>query len=84
MRSPEEIDYEIEALRRLKPVGPIASLTAARLALAIEELQNGFDDMAEKWHELAEEERDSVMTARNWKLGVSDERPSEGWGFFFA
>ena len=50
------------------------------IAIAIEELEHGFDDTAEEWHELTDSERDIVMTTRAWKRAESNDRPSEGWG----
>ena len=79
MRTKEEIDTEIAALKALRPTGPHKKNTENMIDMAIEELQYGVDDTAEEWMELSDNHRDSVMTARRWKEGESNERPSQGW-----
>jgi hypothetical protein len=80
MRTPQEIETEIAALKALKPVGPFKDKTAGSIAAAIEELLNGVDDTADEFEEMPENEQQLVWDARYWKDGDSDEKPSEGWG----
>ena len=82
MRTQQEIETEIAALKALKPVGPFKDRTAGSITAALEELINGVDDTADEFEEMPENEQDMVWAARKWKWneGKSDEKPSEGWG----
>jgi len=80
MRTPQEIETEIAALKALKPVGLLKDKTARSIEAAIDELQYGVDDTAGEWQEMTDEERSGVLDASGWKDGDSDEKPSEGWG----
>jgi len=80
MRTPQEIEAEIAALKALKPVGPFKDKTAGIIAAAIEELLNGVDDTADEFEEMPENEQEMVWHARDWKDGVSSSKPSEDWG----
>ncbi len=80
MRTEKEIEQEVKALKALKPVGTFKDKTARSIELAIEELEHGYDDTAEEWNELTDEQRDIVNCTRRWKEGDSDENTSEGWG----
>ena len=81
MRTKQEIDKEIQALKRLKPVkGPHYRRLSERIALVIEELEIGVDDTTEEWNEMLDSDRDAVTCAKNWKESLSDDRPSTGWG----
>ena len=76
----KQIAVEIEALRKLKPVGQWKNKTARSLKLAIDELNYPFDRTAGEWMELTEEQRDLCEQIAAWKEGQSEHRPSEGWG----
>jgi hypothetical protein len=78
MRTQNEIQNEISALKALRPIGRHAGQTRRKIALAIEELENGVDYTFAVWNELSDTERDIVMETREWKRGGL-ERPSEGW-----
>lgn len=80
MRTPQELEAEVKALKALKPVGRFKFKTARAITLAIEELQHGFDDTSEEWNELTEEQQDIINSTRRWKENVSDKKTSEGWG----
>ena len=80
MRTKQEIETEIAALKALKPIGNFKENTARKIELAVEELEYGYDDTAEEWNELNDSEQDIVNTTRLWKEGDSDDKPSEGWG----
>ena len=80
MRTKQEIESEIKALKALKPVGSFKDAIAVKIELAIDELEHGYDDTAAEWNDLNDSEQDIVMTARQWKEGDSDDKPSEGWG----
>ena len=80
MRTKQEIETEIAALKALTPVGKFKENTERKIELAIEELEYGYDDTAEEWNELNDSEQDIVNTTRLWKEGDSDDKPSEGWG----
>ena len=80
MRTKDEINQEIKALKKLVPVGQWKEKTTRSIAAAVEELEHGYDDTAEEWNELSDSERDGILNARQWKEGDSDEKPSEGWG----
>ncbi len=80
MRTKQEIETEVAALKALKPVGNFKEATAVKIELAIEELEHGYDDTAEEWNDLNDSEQDIVNTTRLWKEGDSDDKPSEGWG----
>lgn len=84
MRTKQEIETEIAALKALKPVGKFKENTERKIELAIEELEYGYDDTAEEWNELNDSEQDIVNTTRLWKEGDSDDKPSEGWGALVA
>lgn len=80
MRTKQEIETEVAALKALKPVENFKENTARKIELAIEELEYGYDDTAEEWNELNDSEQYIVNTTRLWKEGDSDDKPSEGWG----
>lgn len=80
MRTKQEIDAEIKALRALRPTGRFSVATAEKISLAIEELEYGFDMTSGEWEELDSALQDIVSEARLWKEGDSDRRPSGGWG----
>lgn len=80
MRTKQQITSEIEALRKLKPVGTFANSTRSAIDLCIEELNFRVDDTADEWLDLSHTEQEAVLVTRRWKNGESDERPSEGWG----
>ena len=77
MKSKQEIQAEIIALRAIKPVGRFAAQTKERIALAIEELEFGVDQTAGEWNELSMGEQDIVHFAKLWKNGESHIKPSE-------
>jgi hypothetical protein len=79
MRTKQEIEAEIKALKALKPVGDFRRKTAATIETAIEELEFGVDQTAEEWNELSDEQRDIVNVAAAWRSG-EETKPSEGWG----
>lgn len=79
MRTKEEIQQEVARLKALKPIGKFMYRTVQTIKLAIEELEHGYDDTAPEFYELEESQRDMIWTARNWKNGDNDQRPSEGW-----
>lgn len=80
MRTKQEIETEIAALKALKPAGPLKDYTAGAITAEIEELVNGVDDTADEFEEMPENEQEAVWAARDWKDGDSDKKPSEGWG----
>lgn len=73
----EEIAAEIAALKNLKPTGKFARKTAETIRVQIEELEHDFDDTADEFEELSEEDQMAVTDARNWKFGDGADRPSE-------
>lgn len=79
MRTQQEINKEVKALKALKPVGPFKAKTTRSIELAIEELEHGYDDTAEEWNELTDEQRDIINCTRRWKESDADEKTSEGW-----
>ena len=78
MRTKQEIETEIKALKGLKPVGEFRRKTAATIASAVEELEYGVDQTAEEWRDLTDEQQDSVKVAAAWRSGEKT-KPSEGW-----
>lgn len=80
MRSPKEIAAEMDALKALKPTGVHARATRVKILAAIEELEFGVDDTADEWREMSAGARDIVLSARDWKNGVSEDKASQGWG----
>lgn len=79
MRSRQEIESEIEALKALKPIGRFAYKTGESIALQIEELEYGVDKTAGEWEELAEEMQSVVNDTTEWKEGRSKNPPSKEW-----
>lgn len=81
MRTKQEIQTEIEALKKLKPVGKFKNKTAATIARAIDELEGrSFDTTAAEFDELPCDQRDMIQQALDWKDGWNNDKPSEGWG----
>jgi len=78
MRTKQEIESEIKALKALKPTGDFKRKTAATIETAIEELEHGVDQTAEEWNDLSDEQRDIVNVAAAWRNG-EETKPSEGW-----
>lgn len=80
MRTKEEIEHEIAALRALEPSGPHALKTAAKIQLAIEELEgHGYDFTAAEFSELPTTYQEIAQLTRDWLEEATCERPSEGW-----
>jgi len=76
MRSQAEIDAEIAALRKLRPVGKHAERTARQIAVAIAVLKSRI-----RTSQLDDDELDMAMMIFGWKAGLGNKpRPSEGWG----
>jgi hypothetical protein len=84
MRTNKEIKTEIAALKALKPIGPFKAKTAQSIELAIDELEFGYDDTADEWNELTDEQQNIINSTRRWKEGGSDEKTSEGCGSLVA
>ena len=80
MRTPQEIETEIAALKALKPVGPFRESTGLYIATALIELEEGIDDTAAEWSEMSGREQDASTDARLWRQCVTQKKPSEGWG----
>ena len=82
-RTKKQIEAEIAALTACKTYIPhytkFGDDNHRNVDLQIEELRDGIDDTAGEWDEYNDNERDSIMEARNWKEGDSDESPSSGW-----
>lgn len=79
-KTQEEINQEIAALQKLKPIGKFAYKTAGTISVQIDTLKSGLDDTCEEWEELSDEQQDAARDADNWKNGDTKEKPSEGWG----
>lgn len=75
----EQVQAEIEALKKLKPFGPFRAKTERAIEIAIEALKYGFDQTADEWNELDDEQQDTVFQAEGWKTGDIKDRPSTGW-----
>jgi hypothetical protein len=81
MRTPEEIQTEIAALKALRPVGRYAYATARKIRACIHELEEGIDMTAPEFTDETDEDIKSViMDAHSWKTGQMELRPSGGWG----
>ena len=81
MRTPEEIQAEIAALKALKPVGRWAYATARKIRACIHELEGDIDMTAPEFTDETDEDLKSViMDAHSWKSGEMESKPSEGWG----
>ena len=80
MRTKEEVQAEISALRALEPVGKWSNCTAHQIREIIEELEFGWDDTAQEFDDLSSSTQDLIWQARAWQHGDTDRRPSEGWG----
>ena len=78
-RTKEQIKREIAALKALKPIGRFEEKTRDSIELQIEELEFPFDETAEEWNELTDEQRLCVMDTRDWKYGYNDHAPSKEW-----
>lgn len=79
MRTKQEIETEIAALKALKPLGRFADKTAESIALQIEELEYGVDQTAGEWEELSEEQQSVVNDTIEWKEGRAQNPPSKEW-----
>jgi DNA-directed RNA polymerase specialized sigma54-like protein len=79
MRTKQEIENEIAALKALKPVGRFAAKTAESIELQIEELEYGVDQTAGEWEELTGEQQSVVNDTIEWKEGHSKNAPSKEW-----
>ena len=85
MRTKQEIAAEIAALKALKPVrGQWQAKTKHSIELAIEELEHGYDTTAAEFSELSDSHQDVINSARMWKEGDSNDKPSESWGALVA
>lgn len=82
MRTKKEIETEITALKKLKPVGLWANKTAKMIIATIDEFGAPFDRTAGEWNELSDSERQVRDDARDWAEGNSDDRPSAQWKGF--
>ncbi len=81
MRTPKQIQAEIKALKKLKPVGQFSRRTASAIARAVDELiGNSFDQTTLEWEELPDNERDIIQQTIMWRDGDCDDPPSKGWG----
>lgn len=85
-RNEDEIAAEIAALKACKTYAPKRSVFGennhANIDLQITELEEEFDQTSEEWNELTPEEQMTVLDARDWADGHSDEAPSAGWDTF--
>ncbi len=84
MRTKQEIQTEIAALKALKPVGRFADKTTEGIALQIEELEHGIDQTACEWEDLSDEQQGVVNDTIEWKESRSDSPPSKEWGGLVA
>lgn len=80
MRTPEQIQSEITALKALRPVGKFAYATAQKIRAAINELEESFDQTSVEWDEMDEGLKSIIMEAHDWKMCDTDLPPSTGWG----
>lgn len=81
MKSKQEIQEEIKALKKLKPYGVWKDRTARTIAAAIDELEEPFDRTAPEWGELLPHDRDMRDQVQRWKeCGSEEDRPAQGWG----
>ena len=87
-RTSQEISGEVAALKALRPVGKFAYTTAKKILACIRELELGqgqvqadlFGHTPGPVEERDEEIKSILMDVRNWKLGKTNYKPSEGWG----
>lgn len=79
MRTKQEIETEIAALKALKPVGRFAEKTSESIALQIEELEYGVDQTAAEWDDLSDEQQSVVNETIEWKEGRIRTPPHKEW-----
>lgn len=79
-RTPEEIKAEITALKALRPTGKFYYATAQKIRAAINELKESFDQTSGEWEEMDEGLKSIIMETHDWKIGLTELRPSTGWG----
>lgn len=81
MRTLKEIAFEAQRLRKLKPaVGTHRRNVETAITEAVDELCFGVDMTCEEFDDQPDIVKDCVKTARRWKEGSSNERPSDGFG----
>jgi uncharacterized protein YciI len=77
--TPEQIEQELAALKRLVPFGPDRAMTREAIDCVVEELEFRFDDLAKAWTEISPLSREAVIHAREWKADSTRMSPSREW-----